>query len=92
MHYGLVPSQLWRVSVCLQVKCFTLYDVVLDWILMDAFDDLCNPPASVVSVVQNRWLSDGLKETAISTAVWSILKAKRRLLKVLHAGPVCVWN
>lgn len=59
-----------------------MYDVVLDWILMDAFDDLSNPPSSVISVVQNRWLSTGLKETAISTAVWSILKAKRRLLKV----------
>jgi len=66
----------------LQVKCFTLYDVVLDWVLMDAFDDLTNPPSSVLSVVQNRWLSAGLKETAISTAVWSILKAKRRILKV----------
>ncbi|KAF6026501.1 hypothetical protein EB796_015187 [Bugula neritina] len=63
------------------VKCFTLYDVVLDWVLMDAFDDLTNPPSSVLSVVQNRWLSAGLKETAISTAVWSILKAKRRILK-----------
>ena len=65
-----------------QVKRFSLYDVVLDWVLMDAFDDLCNPPSSVLSVVQNRWLSTGLKETAIATAVWSILKAKRRLLKV----------
>ena len=72
-------------AVCIvdfQVKRFTLYDVVLDWVLMDAFDDLCNPPSSVLSVVQNRWLSTGLKETAIATAVWSILKAKRRLLKV----------
>lgn len=66
----------------LQVKCFTMYDIVFDWILMDAFEDLTNPPSSVTSVIQNRWLSNGLKETAISTAVWSILKAKRRLLKV----------
>lgn len=64
-----------------------MYDVVLDWMLMDAFDDLSNPPSSVVSVVQNRWLSNGLKETAISTAVWSILKAKRRLLKVIILCP-----
>lgn len=65
---------------------------MLDWVLMDAFDDLCNPPASVLSVVQNRWLSDGLKETAISTAVWSILKAKRRLLKVCGHIAIMIAN
>ncbi|KAL3870905.1 hypothetical protein ACJMK2_038936 [Sinanodonta woodiana] len=63
------------------VKCFTFYDIVLDFILMDAFDDLENPPSSVITVVQNRWLSNGFKETALSTAVWSVLKAKRRMLK-----------
>lgn len=63
------------------VKSYTFYDIVLDFILMDAFDDLANPPASVTSVTLNRWLSNGLKETALSTAVWSVLKAKRRMLK-----------
>ncbi|XP_045188727.1 mitoguardin-like [Mercenaria mercenaria] len=63
------------------VKNFTFYDVVLDFILMDAFDDLENPPSSVIAVCNNRWLSNGFKETALSTAVWSVLKAKRRLLK-----------
>lgn len=63
------------------VKNFTFYDVVLDFILMDAFDDLENPPSSVIAVCNNRWLSNGFKETALSTAVWSVLKAKRRMLK-----------
>ncbi|XP_052788044.1 mitoguardin-like [Mya arenaria] len=63
------------------VKNFTFYDVVLDFILMDAFDDLENPPSTVIAVVNNRWLSNGFKETALSTAVWSVLKAKRRMLK-----------
>ncbi|KAL4219615.1 Mitoguardin [Mactra antiquata] len=63
------------------VKNFTFYDIVLDFILMDAFDDLDNPPSSVIAVVNNRWLSNGFKETALSTAVWSVLKAKRRMLK-----------
>ncbi|PSN51935.1 Mitoguardin [Blattella germanica] len=44
------------------VKSMTFYDVVLDYILMDAFDDLESPPASVTAVVQNRWLSNGFKE------------------------------
>ncbi|KAB0797467.1 hypothetical protein PPYR_08460 [Photinus pyralis] len=63
------------------VKALTFYDVVLDYILMDAFEDLESPPMSVTAVVQNRWLSNGFKETALTTALWSILKAKRRMLK-----------
>lgn len=41
----------------------TFYDIVLDFILMDAFDDLENPPSSVIAVIQNRWLSNSFKET-----------------------------
>ncbi|KAF5285732.1 hypothetical protein FQR65_LT02260 [Abscondita terminalis] len=63
------------------VKALTFYDVVLDYILMDAFEDIASPPSSVTAVVQNRWLSNGFKETALTTAVWSVLKTKRRLLK-----------
>jgi len=64
------------------VKMLSFFDVVIDFILFDSFDDLENPPSSVIAVVQNRWLSNGFKETALATAVWSVLKAKRRLLKV----------
>lgn len=63
------------------VKALTFYDIVMDYILMDAFEDLESPPSSVTAVVQNRWLSNGFKETALTTAVWSVLKAKRRMLK-----------
>lgn len=86
------------------VKCFTFYDIVLDFIMMDAFDDLENPPSSVITVMQNRWLSNGFKETALATAVWSVLKAKRRILKFSdgfiskfysiteHTSPVLAWG
>ncbi|XP_064616535.1 mitoguardin-like [Liolophura sinensis] len=86
------------------VKCLSFYDVALDFILMDAFDDLETPPSSVLAVVQNRWLSNGFKETALSTAVWSVLKAKRRLLRFPngfishfyviseHVSPVLAWG
>ncbi|XP_068230216.1 mitoguardin-like [Palaemon carinicauda] len=86
------------------VKAMTFYDVVLDFILMDAFDDLENPPSSVTAVVQNRWLSNGFKESALSTAVWSVLRAKRRMLKYQdgfiahfydvseHLSPVLAWG
>uniref|UniRef100_A0A8C9ZG44 Mitoguardin 2 n=1 Tax=Sander lucioperca TaxID=283035 RepID=A0A8C9ZG44_SANLU len=62
------------------VVCMNFFDIVLDFILMDAFEDLENPPSSVVAVLRNRWLSDSFKETALATACWSVLKAKRRLL------------
>ena len=43
--------------------------------------DLESPPSSVLAVMNNRWLSSGFKETALQTAIWSVLKAKRRLLR-----------
>lgn len=45
------------------VKAMTFYDVVLDFIILDAFKDLDSPPTSVTAVVQNRFLSNGFKET-----------------------------
>lgn len=45
------------------VKAMTFYDVVLDFIILDAFKDLDSPPASVTAVVNNRFLSNGFKET-----------------------------
>lgn len=51
----------------LQVVCMNFFDIVLDFILMDAFEDLESPPSSVVAVLRNRWLSDSFKETVIST-------------------------
>ncbi|XP_077140670.1 mitoguardin 2 isoform X2 [Ranitomeya variabilis] len=65
-----------------KVVCMNFFDIVLDFILMDAFEDLENPPTSVIAVLRNRWLSDSFKETALATACWSVLKAKRRLLMV----------
>ncbi|KAK6304996.1 hypothetical protein J4Q44_G00237760 [Coregonus suidteri] len=64
------------------VVVMNFFDIVLDFILMDAFEDLESPPSSVVAVLRNRWLSDSFKETALATACWSVLKAKRRLLMV----------
>ena len=64
-----------------EVNCMNFFDIVLDFILLDAFDDLENPPSAIITVIQNRWLSQSFKETALSTAVWSVIKAKRRILK-----------
>jgi len=63
------------------VKITNFYDVAFDYILIDSFEDLKAPPSSVVAVMKNRWLSNGFKEGALQTAVWSVIAAKRRLLK-----------
>ena len=86
------------------VKCFTFYDIVLDYIILDAFDDLESPPATVVAVMQNRWLTSSFKESALNTAIWSVMKAKRQSLKFAngfkshfytlaeHLIPVLAWG
>ncbi len=43
--------------------------------------DLESPPSSVLAVMNNRWLSNGFKETALHTAIWSVTKAKRKMLQ-----------
>lgn len=43
------------------VKAMTFFDIVLDFIILDAFNDLSCPPSSVMAVVQNRFLSNGFK-------------------------------
>lgn len=54
------------------VKAMTFYDVVLDFIILDAFRDLDAPPMSVTAVVQNRFLSNGFKETVCAFRLRSV--------------------
>ena len=39
-----------------------VYDIALDYILLDAFDDMDSPPSTVLAVLQNRWITDGMKK------------------------------
>ncbi|KAF7662591.1 hypothetical protein LDENG_00231810 [Lucifuga dentata] len=64
------------------VKHLNFYDVVLDFILMDSFEDLENPPISIQNVINNRWLNSSFKETAVASSCWSVLKQKRQHMKV----------
>jgi hypothetical protein len=68
-----------------RVVDITFYDVVLDFTLLDAFDDLDNLPSTIVSVLQNRWLTDGMKESALNAGIWTMIKAKKSMLKVCSA-------
>uniref|UniRef100_A0A8C5FM09 Mitoguardin 1 n=1 Tax=Gadus morhua TaxID=8049 RepID=A0A8C5FM09_GADMO len=64
------------------IKHLNFYDIVLDFILMDSFEDLENPPVSIQNVVNNRWLNSSFKETAVASSCWSVLKQKRQHMKV----------
>ncbi|XP_076183841.1 mitoguardin [Ptiloglossa arizonensis] len=86
------------------VKCISFYDVLIDFILLDAFEEVEKPPSSIKAILQNRWISASFRETAIGTAVWSVLVGKRQMLKydkgfLAHfysiseqISPVLVWG
>ena len=40
-----------------------VYDIAMDFVLLDAFNDLDNPPSTIVAVLQNRWITDGMKQS-----------------------------
>ena len=40
-----------------------VYDVALDFVLLDAFSDLQHPPSTVLAVLQNTWITDGMKKS-----------------------------
>ena len=46
-----------------QVGAMNVYDIGVDFVLLDAFDDLENPPSAFVSVLQNRWITTGMKRS-----------------------------
>ncbi|CAB4009549.1 mitoguardin-like isoform X2, partial [Paramuricea clavata] len=63
------------------VPYITFYDLVLDFVVMDAFVDLENPPYSIQAAVQNAWLPTYIQQTGLETAVWGVLKAKMQMLE-----------
>lgn len=64
------------------VKHLNFYDIVLDFILMDSFEDLENPPVSIQNVINNRWLNASFKETAVASSCWSVMKQRRQHMTV----------
>ncbi|GMT33015.1 hypothetical protein PFISCL1PPCAC_24312 [Pristionchus fissidentatus] len=62
------------------VVVVSFWDVLLDFMLLDAFDDLKTPPSAIFSVTRNYFLSQSMKYNTIATIVWSMLKKKRQRL------------
>lgn len=74
----------------------TFYDVVLDYILLDAFEDLENPPSTVKAVIQNRWLSVSFKETVCIHSLIQFIYVSLSIhvslffsAGIIHSGMVC---
>ncbi|XP_032240903.2 mitoguardin 2 isoform X2 [Nematostella vectensis] len=68
LEYCAAPENLSQIEEELQtrgVPMLSFYDVILDYVLLDAFDDLATPPYSVATAIQNRWLSASIKETEL---------------------------
>ena len=40
-----------------------IYDIALDFVLLDAFDDIEHPPSAIVSVLGNTWITAGMKQS-----------------------------
>ncbi|PIC26248.1 hypothetical protein B9Z55_018876 [Caenorhabditis nigoni] len=57
------------------------YDVAVDFIILDAFEDLKSPPSAVYSVTKNYFMSMSMKYSTLNTIIWSIIKSKRQRLK-----------
>ena len=43
-----------------------VYDIALDFILLDAFDDIGHPPSAIIAVLHNSWITDGMKRSVSS--------------------------
>ncbi|CAD6185544.1 unnamed protein product [Caenorhabditis auriculariae] len=74
------------------VESTSFYDVVLDFILFDSFEDLRSPPSAIYSVTRNVFLSQSMKYSTLNTVIWSMLKAKRQRLKVAHGFIAHFYN
>lgn len=63
------------------VQALNFYDIFFDRILIDALENLSDPPQSIYTLTRNTWLSASFKRSALDSAVWTLMAAKRKLLK-----------
>ncbi|VUZ40141.1 unnamed protein product [Hymenolepis diminuta] len=66
---------------CKGVQALNFYDIFFDRILIDALENLGNPPQSIYTLTRNTWLSPSFKRSALDSAVWTLMAAKQKMLK-----------
>lgn len=51
------------------VMCINFYDILIDFILLDSFEEVDKPPSSIKAILQNRWISASFRETVLFVLV-----------------------
>ncbi|CAF2494720.1 unnamed protein product [Rotaria sp. Silwood2] len=59
------------------VKNPTVYNVGIDFMLLEGFEILDSPPSAMRTILQNRWFSETFREQALNKAVSCALKVRR---------------
>lgn len=80
LDYSLEPANLASIMNELKgrrVPCLNVFDIVIDFCLLDSFDDLDKPPAAITSIIGNSWISQGIRKGMLSTAVSSMISSKK---------------
>lgn len=75
-NYQLIEDEIATRSI----PCRSFYDIVIDYVILDSFEDLDDPPQTVVAVLKNQWMPIGFKEIAMKAAILAVLKFKRSKL------------
>lgn len=87
-----------------KIAMVSFYDIVLDYMLLESFDDIENPPSAVKSIISNNWLSASFREIALQTTVSTVMRRKRSKLIVKdgffehfyrildHLSPILAWG
>ncbi|KAH7720093.1 Protein K01D12.6 [Aphelenchoides avenae] len=65
-----------------RVEEMNLWDVLFDFVFLDAFEDLRKPPSGIAALMRNSFLSRSMKEATLNNLIWSLIKAKRSRLQV----------
>jgi len=80
LDYSLEPTNLASILNELKarrVPCLNVFDIVIDFCLLDSFDDLDKPPAAITSIIGNSWISQGIRKSMLSTAVSTMIASKK---------------
>ncbi|UJR28673.1 hypothetical protein I4U23_009902 [Adineta vaga] len=76
-HWTMISEELASAGV----KHPTVYNVGIDFMLLEGFEILDAPPSAIRTILQNRWLSEAFREQALNKAVSCALKVRRATAK-----------
>ncbi|KAI6221435.1 hypothetical protein M3Y99_01550800 [Aphelenchoides fujianensis] len=65
-----------------KVEHVNIWDVLIDFVLLDSFDDLRKPPSGIMALFKNPFMSRYVKESTLNNIIWSLIKVKRSRLQI----------